>query len=474
VHRALKIKLLIILIFLSISIYSYSHVFHMPEAPAYSYSLFQVFITSICFGVIISASIYNFTLFIYNRDIQYLYYSLAQASTLLFLFALDSIYITPFDKIIGLDNHMFFDLYQHALLLFSILFLEKFFHTKQNSITLHKIINIIKYFILIDIILTIILSHAIFIRLIPIFIPIWLILSESHRLIKDKNLSFYFIYLGWAIPLTVAIAEYMGIIAFINKEFPFLHIAFALESLILSLAISYKFKLIEDAQKAQQSLLLQQSRLASMGEMIATIAHQWRQPLTHLSYIFMNIKKSADNKTLIEKKIAEGKEQLKYMSKTIDDFRNFYNPSKIKEAFNIKEACNEAIKIAMPTLRISHIKITLKENNPCTIIGNLHELSQAILNIINNARDILIERSIKEPFIHIKIDTCEIKISDNGKGIKKENIEKIFEPYFSTKTDSDGIGLYISKTIIEKEMGGKLILKSDKNGTTFTIKIPFS
>ena len=160
------------------------------------------------------------------------------------------------------------------------------------------------------------------------------------------------------------------------------------------------------------------------------------------------------------------------MSKTIDDFRNFYNPSKEKEEFNIREACDEAIKIAMPTLTISHIKIKLKENTPCTIVGNLHELSQAILNIINNARDILIERAIKEPSIHIKIDTCEIKIIDNGKGIKKENMEKIFEPYFSTKTNSDGIGLYISKTIIEKEIGGKLTLKSNKNGTTFIINIP--
>ncbi len=472
--RVLKFKLFIIVIFLSLSLYSYSHVFHMSNHTLYSYSLFQIFITAICFGVIISAAIYNFTLFIYNRDIQYLYYSLAQASTLLFLFALDSIYIHPFDEIIGLNNHMLFDLFQHAVLLFSILFLEKFFHTKQNSTMLHKIINIIKYIILIDILLTLIFSHAIFIRLIPIFIPIWLILSESHRLIKDKNLSFYFIYIGWAIPLSVAIAEYMGVIALINKEFPFLHIAFALESLILSLAISYKFKLIEDAQKAQQSLLLQQSRLASMGEMIATIAHQWRQPLTHLSYVFMNIKKLQGNKIALEEKILEGKGQLKYMSKTIDDFRNFYNPSKIKEPFNITQACEEAIKIAMPTLQISHIKITLKDNSSCVIVGNLHELSQAILNIINNARDILIERSIKNPSIHIKIDTCEIKISDNGKGIKKENIEKIFEPYFSTKTNSDGIGLYISKTIIEKEMGGKLTLTSNKKGTTFKIKVPFS
>jgi len=240
--------------------------------------------------------------------------------------------------------------------------------------------------------------------------------------------------------------------------------------LILSLAISYKFKLLEDERRAQQTLLLQQSRLASMGEMVATIAHQWRQPLTHLSYIFMNIKKQTTSK-IIKEKIKEANQQLKYMSNTIDDFRNFYNPSKSKELFSIQKAVKSAMVIARSTLSVSNIEIKLKTKEDFDIFSNQNEFEQVILNIIINARDALVEHKIQEPKIKIVIQNRTIYISDNAKGIDLKYKEKIFEPYFSTKTKSDGIGLYIAKTIIEKEMSGKLSVKSSNKGTTFIISL---
>jgi len=139
---------------------------------------------------------------------------------------------------------------------------------------------------------------------------------------------------------------YSDLTIYFNMDFPFLHTTFALESMILSLAIAYKMKVLEDERVIQQSLLLQQSRLASMGEMISTIAHQWRQPLTHLSYLFMNMKKKSDNPAFIKSKLEEGKEQVHYMSETIEHFSNFYNPNKEKKEFSVKEACEVAIMIA--------------------------------------------------------------------------------------------------------------------------------
>ena len=228
---------------------------------------------------------------------------------------------------------------------------------------------------------------------------------------------------------------------------------------MLSLAISYKFKLIEDDRRVQQSLLLQRSRLASMGEMISIIAHQWRQPLNFLSFSLMSIKKECNPNEKTQKTIKDANDQIQYMSKTIESFSNFYNPSKTKENFDIELSIQNAINLS----QIQNIKL-ITTNNFSTF-GNKNEFEQVILNIINNAKD----ASTSDLTITITVDKPTIVIKDNSGGIKKENQEKVFEPYFSTKEGSDGIGLYIAKTIIEQEMAGKLSLASDERGSSFTI-----
>ena len=254
-------------------------------------------------------------------------------------------------------------------------------------------------------------------------------------------------------------------------DFPFLHIAFALESVMLSFALSYRFKLIEDEQRAQQTMLHQQSRLASMGEMISIIAHQWRQPLNFLSYSFMHIKQNCKNNDNALMTIKEANDQLQYMSQTIENFRNFYNPSKERTDFNIQKSCKKAIQIVAPTLNATNIKLNLNVQKDFSYYANANEFEQVMLNIINNARDVLVERLTPNPSINIVVSEPSITITDNGGGISKENIEKIFDPYFSTKRNSDGIGLYIAKTIIEREMGGKLEVSVENGHTTFTITL---
>ncbi|MCK5854931.1 MAG: HAMP domain-containing histidine kinase, partial [Sulfurovaceae bacterium] len=249
------------------------------------------------------------------------------------------------------------------------------------------------------------------------------------------------------------------------------HIAFAIESMLLSFALSYKFKMIEDEKRVQQTLLLQQSRLASMGEMISIIAHQWRQPLNFLSYSFMHIKNNCKNDSEAIITIKEANEQLQYMSQTIENFRNFYNPSKNKNSFSIEESCNNILKIVTPTLTPLRIKIELINRKDFSFFANSNEFEQVILNLINNAKDAFVERKIKEPTIHLIINENIITICDNAGGIAKEHQGKIFEPYFSTKNSSDGIGLYIAKTIIETEMKGKLSLESRGDGSCFKIEL---
>ncbi len=458
--KALKIKLGIIFLLLIISIFNYEQHFIKNTDAIYTFSHIPFMVASICFGVIISASVYNLALFVYIRSLQHLYYALAQLSTLFFLINLDSLFIAPFDEIFKLKSLFLFEISQLLMLFFSALFIQEFLQTYQTS-KLHRLIRIILYLCLVDLLFALIFSHTILTKFIPIFIPIWLILSEARRLIKDKDKPFYFLIYGWYLVLFTVALEYVGFVKITGIVFPFLHITFALESLILSLAISYKFKLLEDEKRVQQTLLLQQSRLASMGEMIAIIAHQWRQPLNFLSFSLMHIKKSCKDDTT-KQTIKDANLKLQYMSKTIEDFRNFYNPSKTKEEFDIKIACQNAIKI-------SSISVELKIKENFTFFGNKNEFEQAILNIINNAKDATKERKIENPKITILVDSPTITITDNAGGIEKKYLNKIFEPYFSTKKGSDGIGLYISKTVIEKEMGGKLDVKSNKDGSSFII-----
>ncbi len=230
-----------------------------------------------------------------------------------------------------------------------------------------------------------------------------------------------------------------------------------------------------------EQILMHQSRLASMGEMIGNIAHQWRQPLTELGATLINLQmlweKQKLNSTIFEDRINRSEGLIAYMSKTIDDFRNFFASDNQKELYCINDALSKAIALIDPALKNHHIKLIVEEQNRCEVFGYPSQFAQAILNIISNAKDILLERQIDEPMIHITI-TCKnekalICIEDNGGGIALEPIEKIFEPYVSTKhaKSGTGIGLYMSKTIIEKNANGTLKAYNTQKGALFEITL---
>ncbi len=468
--KILKIKLGAIGILFLVAIYHHKDLlFVEPRIYSY-YPLSSVIISAISLGMIFSVVAYNLSIFFYSKDKQYLFYALAQLSVLFFLVTLESLYISPFNVIYGVESLRLHSLSHVLLLLFSMLFIREFLHTKESK-ELDLLIKIIIRLSLIDIVITLVLGQNIITGLIPIFVPIWLVVSESNRLIEKKSRPYYLFYIGWNMVIVTSIIVYTGLTSIIDNSFPFLHIAFSIEAILLSLALTYKIKLLYDEKQAQQSLLLQQSRLASIGEMIASIAHQWRQPLTHLGFIFMNIKKNSQNSEVVESKLEEAKKQLTYMSKTIDDFRNFYNPAKTKEEFDIKTACKNALSITAHSLKNENIMIEIEELKPFTFYSNKNEFEQVILNIINNARDVIMERYVKEAYIKVVINEPTITISDNAGGIDKKYQDKIFEPYFSTKQDSDGIGLYIAKTIIQQQMNGKLDMKTDGKGTIFIISL---
>jgi len=230
-------------------------------------------------------------------------------------------------------------------------------------------------------------------------------------------------------------------------------------------------------------LLMQQSKLATMGEMIGHIAHQWRQPLAQLGGIFMNLDSAyyfneLDEKYLSEK-LENGNKLIKYMSSTIDDFRHFFEPNKQKKSYNISEYIHSSIAIIQASFTFHHIQLNfVTSDESIKSIGFPSEFSQVILNILANAQDIFLARKIQTPTIDIQVTQKNnyicIQIEDNGKGIDKRNIDKIFDIYFTTKErkEGSGLGLYMSKLIIETKLGGEITANNSKKGAVFCISLP--
>ena len=239
--------------------------------------------------------------------------------------------------------------------------------------------------------------------------------------------------------------------------------------------------------RSKDQLLIQQSKLASMGEMIGAIAHQWRQPLNILAIRKDILVDNYYSNELDNQKIDEfdkkTDETIQYMSKTIDDFRDFFIASKSKILFNVVDNIISSKTIVSAQLKQHNISLTINENGNSDLLvyGYPNEFKQVIINLINNAKDAILNKpslnKSKEGFINIDI-TCDYKkviinITDNGGGIKDDIINKIFEPYFTTKFESlgTGLGLYMSKTIIEKNMSGSLEVENIEDGAKFSIEL---
>lgn len=229
----------------------------------------------------------------------------------------------------------------------------------------------------------------------------------------------------------------------------------------------------------KQRVMFWQSRHASLGQMLANIAHQWRQPLTELSLATFSIKKAAQNDEAddITKFYDESKNIIKNMSDTIDDFTNFFTPQKEKYYFNISESIKESLGLL--DNMINDEMITLKTDFiDIEVLGIANELTQVIINLINNAKDAFVNNGILIREINISTKQEDgyavIRVQDNAGGIPKDNLEKIFEPYFTTKHKSQGtgLGLFMSKMICEQGLNGFMDVESKKGITTFIIKIP--
>lgn len=247
--------------------------------------------------------------------------------------------------------------------------------------------------------------------------------------------------------------------------------------------IDYKMVFILDLSelKEKEKMVIHQSKLSAMGEMISMIAHQWRQPLSTISSMITRMKLKNElnkiDKDFLDITLNDMNKYVQYMSTTIDDFRNFFTTDSKKESTSLDEIVFSAKTMLEKTFLSQNIKIEIENKKLSKLNLPKNELIQVVLNILNNSKDAFLEKNILNPLIKIffeeKLNHQKIFIEDNAGGIENNILQKIFNPYFSTKNkkNGSGLGLYICKNILEKDNLGEIEVLSKENGVVFLITI---
>ena len=448
-------------------------------------------VEGIFFGGMLLMMLYNLFLYFLLKFKSYLYYvTYVFWLTVYFtgLFGFSQRYFEDFTWIFYISSGAFFVSLTR--------FVQSILNLKTKLPKINTILNLfIVYFIVATLTNILVLEKEeffyaqllfnLFFTLVPIFIA--LVIGTTYYLAyfkKDTIATFYSII--WSILALIGLLlplEYLNILTLsIPSDYIFQFLTL-FEVLCFSFILAYKIKLVEHEKKEQEKFLVQQNKLASMGEMISIIAHQWRQPLSEINGIILNIDLDHKKKRLSQKCLNTHLDNLEmttaYMSNTIDDFMDFFKPTKKFEHLLISNLINTVLNLI--TISNKHdINIIYKQSKEINIISYKSELIQALLIIINNSIDacnsntnrvskIVIETKIIEKYLNIVI-------TDNGSGISSDILDKIYDPYFTTKHKSKGtgLGLYILKMIIEQTMRGKIKISSSKCDTKCNILIPLN
>lgn len=286
---------------------------------------------------------------------------------------------------------------------------------------------------------------------------------------------------GWALAGEIGVALLLALLA--GKLAAALAQRVALQAALADINANLEARVAEEVahNREKELLLIRQSRYAVMGEMIGNIAHQWRQPLNTLDLLLANIQDDYDYGELDGVKLREyantGHKITANMSRTIDDFRDFFRPNKEKRHFPLREAVEQTLDILSASLKAHSITVELDIPDGLEAWGHPNEFGQVLVNLVNNARDAI---DARHPHGGGRIaiaarrsgEWLEVTLRDNGGGIAGDVLDKVFDPYFTTKAKGTGIGLYMSRMIATDSLGGSLDVANRDDGAEFILRVP--
>ena len=452
------------------------------EAHYYNYKKYFDLNFGIFIGIIFGLMVYNFYLYFALRYRQYLYYSLFVLFTSLYFMTHTGAMLEFFPIQAAHYRYLYYSYFPMGV--FFILFLQNILHTKKFMPNIDKILTLVILITIVDFIYYTFFSDIITYQ------------PKTHYIILSVALVLPFFYF-WAIYKKVPLI-YLFLLASLPKdlmifssEFVFFGwsdfsyfnrygygYALLYEMIAYSILISYYIKNIQDENTLQKLLLSQKEKQASLGELLIYITHQWRAPLASLSSTLMLQKAKLKNnipitETQIKQDIEENQKSIQFMSDTITNFSSFYNPVKKYTNFTLSNAINTIVHIVEKDLLSHHIDLIVKGDTKLEFYGIENDISQIILVLISNAKDIFIQRGIKNAKIEIefykKDDDIVIDLVDNAGGIQMKPLSKIFEPFSSNKTNTQsGIGLYMAKNILDS-YNSSISVTNENNGAKFSI-----
>jgi signal transduction histidine kinase len=416
-------------------------------------------------GVFAIILLFNLLWYVYNKEKAYLYYFFLHLSIV--ILALST------SKILNIPVSFFAIMAVYFTFLFTkeFLNLDKYFKNLTRKFLYFGFGFTSLLFILF------ITGNQDIIKNIPFSFLILAIVLLAFRVYKKGfDLAKYFL-LAWGVNYVIILLTDMNRILGIDiLNFQYLsQVGNILEAVILSFALFAKTRTLQDEKNEKEKMLIHQSRLASMGEMLANISHQWRQPLNRVASFIMNMQLHIMDNYKEEKyllaKLEESQGQLEYMSTTIDDFTNFYKKDKEKENFLISQVISNATTIISPTLESNKIDLKITINEDFKLNSYPKELAQVLLNLLQNSKDAIFLNNIENPKIEVIVNEKEIIVKDNANGIQEDILNKIFEPYFTTKEKhkGTGLGLYMSRMILEKNINATITAKNIEKNAVFTI-----
>ncbi len=451
-------------------------------------------------GMLISLALYHFLLYISTKYKEYLCYSLYLSTAVTWEALLSGILSNNFG--------IYFDDISEKFLLsillmpfFLTLFSKSIFDTKTNYKTENKFLNSVLILSGTTFIFGFFNLYIALIFTSFIYVYMFIILFFTTFSIMKKGNPFALTFLLtntiFSIFMMITNMYYLGFFNYSVFIFNSASIGAVLEALVLSLLLSYKIKFLQEHEieankelishieksRKKDKLLFTQNKMHSMSEMLENIAHQWRQPLAQMNasvLVIDNIlyEKYKNKDVEIEKELINIENLTNYMSKTIDSFRGFFDKTRKTRKFSIKNLIDTSILILGKSLESDAIKITQDIASDFLYEGYENELQQVVLVVLNNAKEALDFNRTINPQININIvkidDKYKISICDNAGGIDNKIIEKIFDPYFTTKHQKQGtgIGLYMSKIIIESNMNGEINVQNITDGACFNILLP--